>query len=241
MRRTTPALLWIVVVSLARPTAAWAAEPERPRPVFGTVISATADSIVVSAKPPPPRRARPGEAPKPEATPVEHTFAVAKDQTEFVFAELVREMMFADGTVGRTYRTDEPATAADLKPGASVDVTAREGVASRVIIPWGVTGVLVKVAADSVTFRPQPPDGAAGDVPEEQTLKAADGTTKVRLEVVVAEQRNAGGRVFGRSVRYQHGTLADLQAGQRVVMCARDGTAARIRVLPPEPPAQGVN
>ena len=235
------------------------AQPERPgrrkfvvgqdpAPLFGQVVAATADSLTVSVKPPPARRprAKPGEAPAPaaapvEAAPVEYVFTVSKDNTEFVFAEIQREMMMADGTTFRRFEVGAPATAADLKPGVSVEVTAKDGAASKVIIPWGIPGVLTRVGRDSVTFRPRPANADAADAaPPEQTVKAGEDSTKVMFEVTGGPARVAGGQVF-QNVRYLRGGFADLKPAQHVVVCVKDGAAIKIRVVEPEPGAPGAN
>jgi len=269
MRRIRLVLLRSLIpcLGLGLTAGAWSAEPERPAqperparrkfvvgqdpaPVFGQVVAATADSLTVSVKPPPARRprAKRGEAPAPAAAPaeapppVQHVFALSKDATEIAFAEVRREMMMADGTTLRIFASPDPATAADLKPGVSVEVTAKDGAASRVIIPWGTPGVLERVAADSVTFRPRPANaGAADGVPPEQTLKAGEGATEVTFEATTSSVRAPGGQVMQKQVRFQRGSFADLKPGQNVVVCVKDGAAVKIRVVEPEPGRQGVN
>jgi hypothetical protein len=267
MRRIHLVLLQSLIpcIGLGLAATASSAEPERPAqperparrkfvvgqdpaPVFGQVVAATADSLTVAVKPPPaPRpRAKRGEAPAPaaapvEPAPVEHVFTLSKDNTEFLFAQLRSEMPLADGTTFRRFEVDAPASAADLKPGVTVQVTAKDGAASKVIIPWGTPGVLERVARDSVTFRPRPANTEAADAAlPEQTLKAGEGLTKVRFEVTEGPGLAAGGQVF-QNVRYVRGGFADLKPGQHVVVCVKDGAALKIRVVEPEPGRQGAN
>ena len=122
----------------------------------------------------------------------------------------------------------------DLKPGLPVQVKVRDGVAAQVLIAWGERGTIVRIGPDSITYRPEPPpDGAKEDAPNERTVTVNPDTTTVRFEVIVAEGPTGGGG-FSRTYEYKPATLADLKAGDPVVVCAKDGAAAKVTVLSPE-------
>ena len=219
------------------------------RVVWGTVVKAADDSLTVQPKPPTRRVSRRGArrgaatatatattkpaAPKLEPPPAEQVIVIAKDQTEVAFAQVHRELPMADGTTVRIFIDPVPATLGDLKPGLPVQVKVRDGVAAQILIAWGERGTIVRVGPDSITYRPEPPaDGAKEDAPNEQTVTVARDTTTVRFEVIVAEGPAGGGR-FSRSYEYKPATLADLKAGDAVIVCAKDGAAAKVTVLPP--------
>ena len=248
-------LVFGLVFMTAAPTSSAAqgvGEQPRERTVWGTVVAAGDESLTVQPKPPtrrPSRRAQrraPGTnpaatnpaatklaAPNPEQPPAQQVIPVAKDQTEVAFAEVQRELPMADGTTLRTFIDPVPAALADLKPGLSVQVNVRDGVATRVLIAWGEYGTLMRVEADSITYRRiPPPDGAKEDAAREQTVTISADMTSVRSEVIV-EEGPVPGRGFRRAYEYKPGTLADLNVGDAVIVCAKDGAAAKITVLPP--------
>src|SRR5687768_10498416 len=165
--------LAVFLVTHAR--AADADPPRAARPIWGTVTGATADSLTIQPEAPARRRVRRGQAENPPPPPAERTFALAKDQTELMFAEVGMERPMVDGTMLRTLNDPEPATAADLKPGQLVQVTPADAdgdAAKRVIIKWSAPGTIVKVDADTITFRPAAADKAGA--PNRNDDAAAD-------------------------------------------------------------------
>jgi len=103
-----------------------------------------------------------------------------------------------------------------------------------VLIAWGERGTIVGVGPDSITYRPEPPpDGAKVDAPNERMVTVNPETTTVRFEVIVAEGP-AGGGAFSRTYEYKPAKLADLKAGDAVIVCAKDGAAAKVTVLSAE-------
>jgi len=216
------------------------------RVVWGTIVTATDDSLTVQPKPPTRRVSRRGArrgaataattrpaAPKLEPPPAEQVIAIAKDQTEVAFAQVHRELPMADGTTLRAFIDPVPGTVGDLKPGLSVQVKVRDGVAAQVLIAWGERGTIVGVGPDSITYRPEPPpDGAKEDAPNERTVTVSP-DTRARFEIIVAEGPTGGGG-FSRTYEYKPAKLADLKAGDAVIVCAKDGAAAKVTVLSAE-------
>jgi hypothetical protein len=249
MSRTFGTLL-VSMVSIILTASAFAADPERPRPVhptWGTVRTATADSVTIAPELAVRKMSKAATKPadKPAEKPAELTFALSKDQTELMFAEVGMRRTMNDGTTIRTLIEPEPATAADLKAGQLVEVTPgdgagdRAGAARRVIIAWSVPGTIVKVDGDTITFRPDAePTGTAGATNrrddavggDEQTLAISQTATRVRIATVVDERPAPDGRGVVRSVEYKAGTPADLKPDQSVVVCVRDHSAMKITV-----------
>ena len=143
------------------------------RVVWGTVVKAADDSLIVQPKPPTRRVGRLGArrgaaaattkpaAPKLEPPPAEQVIAIAKDQTEVAFAQVHRELPMADGTTLRTFIDPVPGTVGDLKPGLPVQVKVVDGVATQILIAWDQRGTIVRTGPDSITYQPEPPaDGA---------------------------------------------------------------------------------
>ena len=253
MSRTLGTLVAFFVSVLLAANAVAAAEsdgPRAPRPIWGTVTKATADSVTVAPEVAAARRRREGAEHKPDAEkPAERTFALSKDQTELAFAEVGMKRLMADGTTLRTLTEPEPATTADLKAGQLVEVTPGEGgTANRIIIAWSAAGTIVKVEGDSITFRPaaaaadaddadgagaakQDDDaGAAADAAEEQELAISKAATRVTVATVADERPAPGGPGFVQTIKYKAGTLADLKADQSVVICIKGDTAAKITI-----------
>jgi hypothetical protein len=237
-------------VSLA--AGAFAAEPDRPppsRPVWGTVTKATAESITIAPEAPAAARrearrgARPAEPKPAPAAPAERTFALEKDETEFMFAEVGMRRLMADGTTLRTLADPEPATAADLKEGQLVEVTPGDDAADaaeRVIIAWSVPGTITKVTNDSITFRPADADAvkeAAGAnnhaAAAERTLKIQKDATRVRIATARPPQPSPAGRGSVTAIDYKNGTTADLKPDQNVIVCVKGDAAAKITILVP--------
>ena len=226
MSRTFGTLLMLVTCVSPAPHAL-AAEPDRPadaRPIWGTVTIATADSVTVA-----PELAvrRNRKAPdQPAEKPAERTYALSKDGTEFMFAEVGMKRLMNDGTTLRTLTDPEPAAAADLKVGQLVQITPGDDRAARqVIIAWSTPGSIVKVNGDSITFRP-----ADAEDDEEQTLTISNTTTRVVLARSTGDRPSPTGRGAVRTIEYKSGTLADLKPDQSVVVCIRDETAVKIRI-----------
>src|SRR4051812_34461856 len=185
-----------VFVSVLLAANAIAAEPDRaraPRSIWGTVTKATAESITIA--PEIAARRKPKAADEPAEKPAEQTFALAKDQTEFMFAEVGMARPMNDGTMVRTLMNPERAAATDLKEGQLVQVTLEDGAgdggagggnarsAKRVVIVWSVSGTIVKVDGDSITFRPTAAADAddANAATADQTLKISKTATRVRI------------------------------------------------------------
>jgi len=112
------------------------------------------------------------KAPAPQT---EQTFALTKDHTEYMFAEIGMQRVTSRGTVFRTLNEPAPATAADVKPGQFVQITpandnaaagagaapASPPTARRVMIVWSMPGTIVKIDGDTLTFRPAADANAA--------------------------------------------------------------------------------
>jgi hypothetical protein len=197
------------------------------RPVWGTVVVAGEGSVTVQPIAPARRRARRG-APREEVPPpAEQVIPVGKDRTEVMFAEVGREMLTADGGSVRAFNDPVPAALEDLKPGRRVEVTVRDGVATRIIIAWGERGTVVRAGADSVTYRPEAKEG---EVPQERTVAAGRDTTRVTVRVLAEAGPAEGGRFFQR-YESKAGRLEDLKEGQRVVVCEKEGAAVKVTVL----------
>jgi hypothetical protein len=226
------------------------------RPFWGTVVKATPESVTVAPEIAAARRNRKTQQPAaPVEKPAERTFALSKDHTELMFAEVGTARMMNDGTIMRTLTEPEPASAADLKAGQLVQVTPGEGgggnggnggaaAAARIIIAWSMPGTIAKVDADEITFRPaaaagagngagangakQRDDAAAG---EDQTLAISKTATRVTIATVTDEHPAPNGRGVVRSIEYKAGTLADLKADQSVIICVKNETAVKITIL----------
>jgi hypothetical protein len=257
MSRTSAALM-AFLISILLGADAFAAEADRPhgdRPMWGTVTKVSADSVTIApevavAR----RRSRNAANQKPAAAapekPPERMFALAKDHTEFAFAEVGMKRMMNDGTTLRTLTAPEPAAAADVKPGQLVQITpARDdaGIAKMIIIAWSHPGTVVKVSADELTFRPaadtdaapkhdaaagadKPADPAAPPAADQQ-LTINKSATRVTIAEVTDEHPSPNGRGVVQSIAYRNGTLADVKADQSVIICIRDETAMKITIL----------
>jgi len=264
MHRTFAALIaFLAFVSLAAIVFAAEADGARAnRPVWGMVTKVTADSVTIAPEVAVRRTRKPAAAPKPAneqkpaaEKPAERTFLLAKDETEFAFAEVgMRRLMF-DGTTLRTLTEPEPATAADLKVGQLVEVTPVDDAAARakrVIISWSMPATIVKVDAEMITFRPvaraandrnrndadadaAPKQDGDDDNPaapdaEDQTVEISKTTTRVRIATASEPPPGAGGRVV-TTIEYKDGVLGDLKPDQSVIICIKKETAAKITIL----------
>ena len=199
--------------------------------MWGTVTKTTADSITIAPELAVRRNRKAPEVP-PEK-PAEQTFALSKDQTEFMFAEVGMKCLMNDGTTLRTLTEPESAAAADLKAGQLVEVTPGDGdgAAKRVVIAWSVPGTIVKVDGDSLVFRPaDAPKQDADDADDEQTLTISRTATRVEIARVADERAAPNGRGLVQSIEYKPATVADLRPDQSVVICIRSETAVKIRI-----------
>ena len=228
MSRTSGTLL-AFLVSIVLAANIFAAEGDKPRagrPVWGTVTKATADSVTLA-----PESARRGNE-----KPAEQTFALSKDGTEYMLAEVGMRRLMADGTTIRTLHDPEPATAADLKVGQLVEVTPGEDSAKRIIIAWSVPGTIVKVNADSILFRPAADASKTDDdddAAEEQTLTISKDATRVVIMTLTDERPTPGGRGFSQSFTYKPGTISDLKADQSAVICVKNDAVVKITIEAP--------
>jgi hypothetical protein len=240
-----------IAVSISATANTFAAEPvdraerSRTRAFWGTVIKASDESLTVTPEVGASRRGNP--PPKPE----DRTFALAKDKTEFAYAEVGMARMMFDGTMMRTLNEPEPAAAADLKPGQLVQVTPGEDAAApakRVFITWSVPATIVKVDGESITIRPvadtksnsarRDDGGEAEKAPavdaEDRTLEIGK-STRVRIASVTDDRPAPGAAgANGRritSISYRDGELAELKPGQSVVVCIKNETAAKITIM----------
>jgi hypothetical protein len=167
-----------------------------------------------------------------------------------MFAEVGMRRLTADGTVIRALTDPEPATVADLQAEQLVEITpGDEGAAKRVVIAWSVPGTIVKVDADSITFRPAAADrdanapkqddasassgagaGAGAGAAAERTLKIHKDATRVTIATAGEPRPAPGGRGAMTSIDYKSGTIADLKADQSVVVCIKKNAAAKITI-----------
>ena len=238
--------------------AADAGTPRRNGQMWGTVIQATADSLTIAPEAPPApttrRSAKRSEtaaagaaaAEKSAAAkpPAEQTFALAKDQTELMFAEINMQRTTSRGTIFRSLAEPEPATAADLKAGQLLQVTPVDNnaaAAKRVIIVWSVPGTLVRVDADTITFRPAAAAAAPAADAAKQDKNVGDGgdemlainkeTTRVRIATTSDPRPAPDGRGIVQSIEFKSGALGDLKADQSVIVCVRNERAVKITIL----------
>ena len=91
---------------------------------------------------------------------------------------------------------------------------------------------LVKVGEDSITVKTMPTDREGS---RELTFATDPEETKVTVGVLTDVDSTADGTVRWR-YKTQPGTLADLEAGQRVRLTVDGDAATEILVLPPAPP-----
>jgi len=248
MRSTCIKLLALLLV-LSTSRAIATAEPERPsgatnRATWGMVTTATAESVTIA----PEVASRKGDP-----RPAEQTFALSKDKTEFMFAEVGMARMTIVGVMMRTLNAPEPAAAADLQSGQLIQVTPGEGddaAAKRVIMVWGTRGTLVKVNDDSIVLRPEPPTRSSADAAskkhgapgapdaaadKDEQIAISKDATRVRIAEVTDERPAPNGRGVITSISYRDGTIADLKADQAVVVCVRNGAAAKITIHAAKP------
>ena len=110
----------------------------------------------------------------------------------------------------------------------------------------GAMGELKKLEEGSITLQSLPPRRIGRDgkpvekdnkPPADPVTLTIDGNTMVFVGVQENERDINGRKV--RTARFNRGSLADLKVGQKVMFAADGDRAARLSIMPPEPPPTG--
>ena len=90
---------------------------------------------------------------------------------------------------------------------------------------------LIKVAPDSITIRPSGAANPANAAGNDETFVLDNQQTRVMIGTVTAERLTVTGQRI-RTMRFDRGEVADLEAGQFVHVTGKDGVAAEIQIVP---------